>query len=421
MGTKPVQKISQPKGSFEDLVDVADVAILRQLVCQIGARRPDVRRECVEFLQKTVTLSRKAIAGADGEIALALWDELESDLSELDEYGGGPRDVEYKVADLLCELAEKLNKSAIPRDDRQSLLDEVLPFIKSRNSGMEDSLYDVAYAACQDDEDLRYFAQQLETFGQDWSTDHARRIYRRIGDSEKYLALRLDRMEYGADYHDLATFHWDQGDREKALAVAHEGQKKAKGRMDELREFLASRAKESGARESYVDIKFQQATDRLTLARYKAFRKLCTAKEWKSYESQMVAALDDTPKGERLKIHMHRKEYDQAVDILSAMRYPDTRYGDGDLLKTAAQLETKYPEKILAFYRLGLGKLNQNATRETYARWANIAKKIRHMWVDVIKDPQQWATFAKKAKQANCRRPAFQEEFSKAIPGWKEL
>ena len=133
MGTKPVRKISQPKGSFEDLVDVADVAILRQLVCQIGARRPDVRRECVEFLQKTVTLSRKAIVGADGEIALALWDELETDLSELDEYGGGPRDVEYKVADLLCELAEKLNKSAIPRDDRQSLLDEVLPFIKSRN------------------------------------------------------------------------------------------------------------------------------------------------------------------------------------------------------------------------------------------------------------------------------------------------
>ena len=84
-------------------------------------------------------------------------------------------------------------------------------------------------------------------------------------------------------------------------------------------------------------------------------------------------------------------------------------------------METKYPDKILAFYRLGLGKLNRNATRETYARWAKIAKKIRHMWVDVIKDPQQWAIFAKKAKQANSRRPALQEEFSKAIPGWREL
>ena len=43
------------------------------------------------------------------------------------------------------------------------------------------------------------------------------------------------------------------------------------------------------------------------------------------------------------------------------------------------------------------------------------------MWIDVIKDPQQWDTFTKNVKQGNRRRPAFQEEFAKAIPGWKEL
>lgn len=327
MGKKRMKKRSQPKGSFDDLIDAADVAVLRQLVRQVAAHRPDVRRKCVEFLQKTVTLSPKALAGADGEIAFALWNELEFDLSELDEYGGGPRDVEDNVADLLYELAEKLEKSTIPRDDRRALLDEVLPFIKSRNSGMEDSLYDVAYGACQDDEDLRYFARQLETFGQDWSTSHARRIYRRIGEKEKYLTLRSHRMEYGADYHDLATFYWEQGDREKALEVAQEGMEKAKGRMDELRDFLADRAKESGDRESYLDIQFQQAINRLTLTSYKAFHKLCRAKEWESYESKVAAALENASQGERLKIHMHRKEYDRAVDTLSAMRYPDTRYG----------------------------------------------------------------------------------------------
>lgn len=167
MGKKRVKQNDRPKGSCDDLVDAADVTVLRQLVRQVAAHRPDVRRECVEFLRKNVALSPRAIEGADGEIALALWGELEFDLSELNEYGGGPRDAEYKVADLLYELAEKLNESKIPRDDRRELLDEVLPYIKSRNSGMEDSLYDVAYAACQDDEELRNFAQQLETFGQD--------------------------------------------------------------------------------------------------------------------------------------------------------------------------------------------------------------------------------------------------------------
>ncbi|MBI2227785.1 MAG: hypothetical protein HYU46_01650, partial [Deltaproteobacteria bacterium] len=119
---------------------------------------------------------------------------------------------------------------------------------------MDDALYDVAYAACSDNEDWKYLAQRLEGLGKDWPLDHARRIYRRIGDRDKFLALRSRRMEHGADYHDLATFYWEQGDREQALAVAHEGMRKGKGRMDDLRAFLADRAKESGDRRGYLEL-----------------------------------------------------------------------------------------------------------------------------------------------------------------------
>ena len=73
---------------------MADTVVLAQLIKRISATRPDVRRECVEFLQKKVTLSLKDKASADSEIVFELWAELEFDLSELDEYGGGPRDVE---------------------------------------------------------------------------------------------------------------------------------------------------------------------------------------------------------------------------------------------------------------------------------------------------------------------------------------
>lgn len=140
--------------------------------------------------------------------------------------------------------------------------------------------------------------------------------------------------------------------------------------MDELRGFLAQRGKELGNRDSFLDIEFQQATDRLTLGSYKAFGKLCRAGEWDSYESEMVAALPNAAQSEQLKIHMHRSEYRQGVDLLSTTRYPDTRYGGDDILKVVVQLETEYPDKVLNFYRSGLGNLNQNATRETFARWA---------------------------------------------------
>jgi hypothetical protein len=54
-------------------------------------------------------------------------------------------------------------------------------------------------------------------------------------------------MKYGADYHDLATFYWDSGEKEKALHVAEKGLCEAQGRMDELREFVMVRAQKKEA------------------------------------------------------------------------------------------------------------------------------------------------------------------------------
>ena len=128
--------------------------------------------------------------------------------------------------------------------------------------------------ACYDDSDLRGLAEAFEVMQGDWKLSNARRIYRRLGDRDKYLELRADHMTYGADYHDLATFYWEAGEKEKALQVAEKGLRKGTGRMDELRQFVAGRAKKSGDRKKYLTLQFAQATDGLTLEKYKAFKKL---------------------------------------------------------------------------------------------------------------------------------------------------
>jgi hypothetical protein len=413
------QRRNKATGRLTEIVRAADAAVLGQLVEQLAGTRPDVRRECLEFLKKHVVLA--SAADTESAALFALWEELESDLAELDEYGGGDHGMEDHVGELLYELSTKLKRSRIARDDRRSLLEEVLPYIRSGNAGMDDALYDVAYAACRDDEDLRYFAQRLEDMGKDWPLDHARRIYRKIGDREKYLALRSHRMEYGADYHDLATFYWEHGNREQALGIAREGMRKGKGRMDELRAFLVERAKESGDRQGHLELQFEQATEGLTLASYRSFRKLCRAEEWRAFESRMLAATARAWPEERLKIYMHREEYDQAIRVLSTMRYPESRYDGDDSLKIAAQLEERYPDQVLAFYISGLGNLNQNAQRETYAQKARVAQKVRHMWLDVLKRPDKWQAWAKRIKTLNSKRPAFQEEFAKVVPDWNTL
>ena len=131
--------------------------------------------------------------------------------------------------------------------------------------------------------------------------------------------------------------------------------------------------------------------------------------------------MKDARRAEQLKIRMHRKEYDEAVAILTKGRYPTTDWDDGDEIRTAKNLKKRYPEEILKYYLSGLGNLKTNATRKEYARKAKVMVKVHHLLVEVIGDEGRWEKFAAKVKHDNIRRPAFQQEFEKVLPGWREL
>jgi hypothetical protein len=221
----------------------------------------------------------------------------------------------------LLEIAQALSRKKIEAAYRQQLLDHVLPYIESGNASLDDDLYDVAYAACYTDDDWRALAEAFETMGGDWKLDHARRIYRRLGNREKYLELRQRKLATGTDYYDLADFHWKAGEKQKAMEVAETGLLRGKGRMDELRQFVAKRLKSSGNRERYLVLQFDQAIDHLTCDKYKAFRKLCTAAEWKRYEAKILAQLENAWDTEQLRIRMHRKEHEEAVAVLARFRH----------------------------------------------------------------------------------------------------
>ena len=228
-------------------------------------------------------------------------------------------------------------------------------------------------------------------------------------------------MVYGLDYHDLATFYWESGEKGKALQVAEEGLRKARGGMNELRGFVAARAQETGDRDKYMVLQSEQVTDGLTFEKYKAFKKMCTPAEWASFEAKVLESLKHAWKNERLKIRMHRREYDEALAILIKGRYPMSIW-DGDYeIKVAKKLEKRYPEEILKYYLSGLGNVNRNAQRKEYTRKAKVMIKVRHMLVDVLGDEARWEKFASKVKQDNLRRPAFQQEFADAVPGWRGL
>jgi len=411
----------KPRDPLVEMLEAAGREDLVNLIVALAKTRPDVRRACFEYLEKHVASSPENRGDAEGELAFSIWDDLEFDISELDQYGGGDCDLVDRVSDLLWDLEKKLKQGGVSREYRRDLLDEVLPYISSRNSGMEDQLYDVAYAACYDDGDLRDLAGRFERIGQDWPIDHARRICREIGDRDKYLELRSRRMKYGLDYYDLATFYWDDGEKERALEVARRGLEEGEGRMDELRLFVAQRAGESGDRGQYLKLHFEQAIDDLTCEKYKAFERICNAEEWREYEPRLLERIPRCWRDEQLKIYMHRREYGQALTLLQDMRPGDPRYHGVYVMKAAEELEESFPEEIIAFYRSGLGGLDSTRPRNEYARLAEIVAKVRHVYVDILKAHEEWAAFARREKEANIRRPAFQQEFARVVPGWKEI
>ena len=414
-------KKPKKEDALVELLKVASSAVLTDLILELATDRPNIRRESFDFLKTRVSVSKALEKRSEGEIVLALWSELAPDLDELDDYGGGDYATEDHVAGLLDQIRTQLDSKKVGSDHRREILDRVLPFIESGNAGMDDMLYEVAYAACYDDSDLRGLAEAFEVMQGDWELTNARRIYRRLGDRDKYLELRTDHMVYGADYHDLATFYWESGEKEKALQVADKGLRKGKGRMDELRQFVAGRAKESGDREKYLALQFAQATDGLTLGKYKAFKKMCRAAEWALFEPKILARLRDAWRTEKLKIRMYRKEHSEAIAILTKGRYPTSDWDVVDEIRVAKKLEKRYPEEILKYYISGLGNLKVNATRKEYIRKAKVMVKVRHMLVEVLGDEARWNKYAAKVKQDNNRRPAFQEEFARMLPGWRSL
>jgi hypothetical protein len=225
-------------------------------------------------------------------------------------------------------------------------------------------------------------------------------------------------MSCGGDYHDLASFYWEQGEREKALEVGRAGLAKAEGRMTELRLFMADRAKKKGDRAEYLKLHFQEATEYLTANSYQAFRELCTAEEWKFYEPQALKVMPRTRTVEQVKIRLLRKERDEAAEILSRERVG--RYMSRELLDAARRLEKSHPEKVLEFYRSGIGSLSRPMPRKEYSQIARVLELIRRVILETLKDAARWRDFKREVQRKTAGWPAFQEEAAERLPDWRE-
>lgn len=298
-------------------------------------------------------------------------------------------------------------------------IDELFPFIKSGNSGMVDELDDRIHSACYDEEDWRYLASKFELLSDKYEVQKAMKIYRKLGDKQKYLELRLKFMEYGFDYYDLVTFYDEQGDHEKAVALAIEGKEKGTGNIDPLVDFLINEAKNNNNRKLYLKLEFDKATKRLDYKGYKYFKSLCSKEEWKYYEPEIIKTITKGREKDQMLIFIEREEYPKALEVFNNPTY--SILFDYDRDEIAEKLKSRYPKEVVNYYIKRLGNYTTTKDRKTYASQAKVALKIKDVYLNNLKDHNSWRELLIKIKNSNKGRSAFWEEFSNVLPEWENI
>lgn len=416
---KFVESTTDPKEKLlNTMIEKADKPILESLLIKLANESSENFRCVLNYLEKNVALEPLEASQSLKEKFVSLWREAKPLIEELDEYGGGDDEQYEEVYDILEGVTDALETEDLDKITRMNFIDEAFQFIKSGNSGMVDELDDIIHSACYDEEDWRYLASKFEVLSDKYEVQKAMKIYRKLGDNQKYLDLRLKFMEYGFDYYDLVTFYEEEGNHEKAVALAIEGKEKGAGNISPLVDFLINEAKNNNNRELYLKLEFDKALKGFNYSSYKHFKSVCTNEEWVYYEPQILKQLNKAYERDQMLIFIDREEYPKALEILNK----ETPYGifhiDYDI---AEKLKTRYPKDIVNYYIRALGNYNTAKDRKAYADQAKLALRIKEIYLNNLNDPASWRELLINIKNSNKRRPALQEEFSKIIPEWKNI
>lgn len=176
------------------------------------------------------------------------WSKAKKIIAKFDRYGGGPEREEEIACEELDKMTKLLKDHKVSWTARKQVLDELLVFVASDNSGFTDCLADVAFALCETREENIYLADFLARKGSSYYQETAAAIYRECGENAKFLEYQKAHMECGEDYVRLADYYIQHGDEKQALKLLWEGARKSNGGSADIDRYMFDyfKAKEDG-------------------------------------------------------------------------------------------------------------------------------------------------------------------------------
>lgn len=310
------------------------------------------------------------------------WKKAYSIIQMANMYGGCPDSDEEDAYDEMSIMEDLIEKNHdISWLVRKEVLDELLEQIAEDNSGFTDYMVDLTVKLCYSKEERLYLADFLSMNGSSYYKEFASRIYREIGENQKYLVSRKAQLNYGSDYLDLASYYKQNGNAELALQTVLEGLNKAEGRLDDIYGYLFKYYKKKNNETAICEL-YQTALKRKRDIDYIAELIYNYYKEKQDYVHQKEMLLNLIQYADSREI---KKWYLRCKIELSEQDYIENEQG---------LLETLKKKKLSAYYDICIEKGKTEEILEylkqhlNFWDWQRIDDKHRYSKALAAKYPQ---------------------------------
>lgn len=340
-----------------------------------------------------------------------LQQEALSVIEEFNRYGGGPREEEELFYENIYEMIEILESHEIPAGYRQDLIEKFMPEYLWGNSGLDDPTLELIYTAAESEEDWLTVIDYLEKSDSDFDRKRIMHIYRdKLGEKEKYLELRNKQLEYGTDYYDLACFYRKEGEIERAVEVAREGEEQGAGRIIDNIRFLRKYYQEKGDYQRTLQYYVKEFAKEPSSEKYFAILEFCQEeKEKEEIESKLMEIIKDSGyrrNGVLASIYEVKGEYEKILELVLQEKISPSRCEE--------ILNSEFPGEMADYYKEQVQKCIDNKKRKSYRRGAQIALKIREIYTEILGEAEKWQEYYQGILESYPRHPALQDEFKKA-------
>lgn len=227
------------KKTINSLIGKFDKKQLQELIVYIVSVNESAKELMLDYCHK-----KESDAKTDNHTLIIeskikqYWKNAAQIIEEFDMYGGGPESEEDDACDMLRNMMKLFEDNEVSWIVRKEILDEMLDFIASDNSGFTDFLMDIAFIMCTNKQENLYLADSLIKNSNSYYRGVAARIYLENGEEQKFVESKKANLQYGSDYLELAAYYKKHNDEETALKTVLEGLNKAYGRLDEMYEYL---------------------------------------------------------------------------------------------------------------------------------------------------------------------------------------